>query len=255
MAGQVIVVFGGAGLIGRAIVDAIANAGGVAVIASRSAGRRAIQTKVSGTSPRRGLAASIRVDVTSPRSLERALKTVHGRHGRITGIINCTLPKGPGYGRRFEDVAFDDFCHTVNAHLGGAFLVCQHAVRYFSAHGGGTIVNFASVYGFLPPRFEIYDGTNLTKEIEYVVSKAGIIQLTAYLGQYLKKTNIRVNCISPGGVFDNQDPRFVERYNRMCWSKGMLDPSDIVGTVLFLLSDQSRHICGQNIVVDDGFSL
>lgn len=194
-------------------------------------------------------------DVTSAKSLDKAFKVVEHRHGRVTGMVNCTLPKARGYGRRFDNVRFEDFCGNVNAHLGGAFLACQRAIRYFRPRGGGIIVNIASVYGFLPPRFEIYDGTPMTKEIEYAVSKAGIIQMTAYLAAYLKGTGIRVNCVSPGGVLDRQDPRFVKRYNKKCASKGMLDPADVAGAVLFLLSDRSRHVVGQNIVVDDGFSL
>lgn len=231
---------------------AIAEAGGIAVVASRSAAKKI------GRAPagyKGGLIDSVAVDVTSSRDLDRALRDVHKRHGRITGVVNSTLPKGPGYGRRFEDVDFADFCQTVGAHLGGAFLVCQRAVRYFVARGGGTIINFGSIYGFLSPRFEIYDGTPMTKEIEYVVSKAGILQMTSYLAKYLKNTGVRVNCVSPGGVLDGQNRRFIQRYTRFCAGKGMLDASDVAGSVLFLLSEASRHITGQNIVVDDGFSL
>lgn len=95
----------------------------------------------------------------------------------------------------------------------------------------------------------------MTKEVEYVVSKAGIIQLTKYLAKYVKGKNIRVNCISPGGVFNNQDEKFLKRYNSMCLNKGMLASSDISGTVLYLLSDMSRYVNGQNITVDDGFTV
>lgn len=235
------IVLGGNGLIGRAVVAAVAAAGGIAVAASRK--------KPAGT------AEWVRADVTSARSLDKAFADVQRRHGPVTGVVNCTLPKGKGYGRTFEDVRFADFGATVGAHLGGAFLACQRAIRYFRRRDEGAIVNVASVYGFMAPRFEIYAGTAMTKEIEYAVSKAGIIQMTAYLASYLKGTKIRVNCVSPGGVRDGQDARFLRRYDKMCATKGMLDPADVAGAVLFLLSDESRHVVGQNIVVDDGFSL
>lgn len=245
MSGKVIVVFGGNGLIGRAVCDAVAREGGIAVAASRNPPKRRIG---SGRDV-------IAVDVTGTASVAAAFRAVHRRHGRIDAAVNSTLPIGPGYGRRFEDVRFRDFCENVDRHLGGAFLVCQAAAKYFVARGGGCIVNLGSVYGFMPPRFEIYDGTGMTKEIEYVVSKAGILQMTAYLAQYLKGTGVRVNCVSPGGVFDRQDPKFVKRYNKRCAGKGMLTPDDVAGAVLYLLSDAAAAVTGQNIVVDDGFSL
>lgn len=95
----------------------------------------------------------------------------------------------------------------------------------------------------------------MTKEVEYVVSKAAIIQLTRYLAQYLKGRGIRVNCISPGGVFDHQPQSFIDQYNAYCNTKGMLDGRDVAGTIVFLLSDLAIHLTGQNIVVDDGFSI
>ena len=95
----------------------------------------------------------------------------------------------------------------------------------------------------------------MTKEVEYAVSKSAIVHLTRYLARYLKGRNIRVNCVSPGGVWDSQPELFVERYNGYCLNKGMLDAADLAGTFVFLLSDMSRHIQGQNLVVDDGFSL
>ena len=246
---RVVVVFGGNGLIGRAIVDTIVREGAVAVVASRNPPKKA--ARAVGHDRR----DSVTIDVTRAASVDAAFRAVHRRHGRIDAVINSTLPVGPGYGRRFEDVRFRDFCGNVDRHLGGAFLICQAAAKYFRAHVGGSIVNLGSVYGFMPPRFDIYDGTKMTKEIEYVVSKAGIIQMTAYLAQYLKGTGIRVNCVSPGGVFDRQDPKFVKRYNKMCAGKGMLAPEDVAGTVLYLLSDAAKAVTGQNIVVDDGFSL
>ena len=107
----------------------------------------------------------------------------------------------------------------------------------------------------MAPQFEIYKDTPMTKEVEYVTTKAAIIQLTYYLAQYLKGKNIRVNCISPGGIFNDQPQPFIDRYNARCNIKGMLDGKDVAGTIVFLLSDLATYLTGQNIVVDDGFSL
>ena len=91
--------------------------------------------------------------------------------------------------------------------------------------------------------------------LEYSVAKSGINSMTSWLAKYYKNKNIRVNCVSPSGILDQQPQSFLEKYRNSCTSKGMLDPTDVAGTVLFLLSDQSKYINGQNIVIDDGWSL
>ena len=91
--------------------------------------------------------------------------------------------------------------------------------------------------------------------IEYSAVKSGIIAITRWLAKYHKNKNIQVNCVSPGGILDRQPQSFLKQYRESCTSKGMLDPTDVVGAILFLLSDQSKYINGQNIVVDDGWSL
>jgi len=143
----------------------------------------------------------------------------------------------------------------VSLHLGGYFLTSQKFIAHFRAQGHGNVVNMASVYGFLPPRFGIYRGTPMTMPVEYAVIKAGVLQLTRYLARYLAGDNIRINAISPGGIADGQPETFREAYRAFCLDKGMLDAGDVSGALLFLLSDMSRFVNGQNLVVDDGFSL
>ena len=149
----------------------------------------------------------------------------------------------------------EDFCDNVSQHLGGYFLVSQKFIALFRAQGHGNIVNLASVYGFLAPRFEIYRGTSMTMPVEYAVIKSGVLQLTKYLARYLAGENIRVNAISPGGIEDAQPEAFRDAYRAFCLGKGMLEARDVSGALLFLLSDRSRFVNGQNLVVDDGFSL
>jgi NAD(P)-dependent dehydrogenase (short-subunit alcohol dehydrogenase family) len=91
--------------------------------------------------------------------------------------------------------------------------------------------------------------------IEYSAIKSGIISITKYLAKYCKGQNIRVNCISPGGIFDNQPEVFLEKYNSTCSSKGMMDAQDLNGTIVYLLSNMSKYINGQNIIIDDGWIL
>ena len=118
-----------------------------------------------------------------------------------------------------------------------------------------SLVNMSSIYGVMAPRFEIYAGTKMTMPVEYAAIKSALQHLGSYVSAYTKGTKFRVNCVSPGGILAGQDQAFLGRYNSHCRDKGMLEPKDILGAVLFLLSDASEYVCGQNIIVDDSFSV
>ncbi len=100
-----------------------------------------------------------------------------------------------------------------------------------------------------------YDNTPMTMPVEYAAIKSGLIHLTKYMAKYFKGMNIKVNALSPGGILDKQPESFLEKYKEKCLNKGMLENSDLKGTLVYLLSDMSKYVNGQNIVVDDGFSL
>jgi NAD(P)-dependent dehydrogenase (short-subunit alcohol dehydrogenase family) len=105
------------------------------------------------------------------------------------------------------------------------------------------------------PRFEVYAGTKMTTPIEYAAIKSALIHLTKYMAKYFKGINIRVNTLSPGGILDSQPESFLKEYEQKSLNKGMLDKKDLKGTLVYLLSDMSQFVNGQNIVVDDGFTL
>jgi len=237
---QVIVVFGGNGLLGREFVNAIGQAGGTAISAD-------IQTSIDRS--------AMVVDTNSKASLISLIDAVHAKHGRIDAIVNSAYPRNPNYGRKFFDIAHEDFCENLSLNLGGMFLASQQAAAYFINQGHGNIINIASVYGVIAPKFEIYDGTAMTMPAEYAAIKSAVIHLSKYIAKSLKGMHIRVNCISPGGVFDSQADAFLKAYGDQCLNRGMLDASDINGTLIFLLSQASKDINGQNIIVDDGFTL
>jgi NAD(P)-dependent dehydrogenase (short-subunit alcohol dehydrogenase family) len=105
------------------------------------------------------------------------------------------------------------------------------------------------------PKFEVYDNTDMTMPVEYAAIKSGLIHLTKYMAKYFKGMNIRVNTLSPGGILDSQPKEFLDAYKKECLNKGMLDKSDLKGTLIYLISDMSKYVNGQNIVIDDGFSI
>jgi len=118
----------------------------------------------------------------------------------------------------------------------------------------GNIVSIASIYGMLGPDFSIYEGTTMTMPAEYAAIKGAIINFTRYLATYLAAYNIRVNCLSPGGIFNEQPASFVEKYKQRTPMGRMGNPEDIAGGVLFLLSNLSSYMTGQNLVIDGGWS-
>lgn len=255
LAGKIVVVVGGSGLIGKAFVRGIAEEGGTAVIASRHEARAQKIIQELTDDGLEGSALWISTDSTCPDKVEHLFQSTQKQFGRLDAVVNNVLTESGISGQSFEDVNYDSFRSAVADHVGSYFLLCQTAIRYFSEQGYGNIVNIASIYGVVPPKFEIYEHTSMTKEIDYVVSKNSIIAMTRYLAIYSKAKNIRVNCLSPGGVLDDQPSEFISRYNQKCLSKGMLSAIDLVGALNFLISDGSLYLNGQNIIVDDGFHL
>lgn len=251
--GKRVVVTGGAGLLGRRFCAAIAQNSGVAIVADVN--RDAATAVVGEIEAAGGQAIAKVLDITSADSVTQLIQELHAEYGGIDAVVNNAYPKNRNYGRKFEDVEYADMCDSLSIHLAGYFLVAQKFAEYFRSQGGGNIVNMSSVYGSVAPRFQIYAGTKMTTPVEYALIKAGVIQLTKYMAQYYKGTGVRCNAIGPGGIADGQPESFLVKYGEFCAEKGMLAPEDIVGALIFLLSDASRYIRGQNLIVDDGFSL
>lgn len=196
------------------------------------------------------------LDITSKKSINNLINQYKDKNKTIDAVVNSAYPKNKNFGRHFFDVEFEDFTENISLHLGGYFLTSQLFAKYFIDNKiEGNIINISSIYGVIPPRFEIYNGTKMSSSVEYAAIKSGLIHLSKYIAKYLKSSGVRINCISPGGIFDNQPDIFLQNYKDFCLSKGMLNPNDITGTIIFLLSDNSKFINGQNIIVDDGFVL
>lgn len=254
LADKVIVITGGAGFLGRQFCSAVSRQGGIAVVADINVeAATAVSDEILSKYPGRAEAASL--DITSCESIQTLMVRLIEKYGRIDAVVNNAYPRNRNYGRKLEDVTYQDFCENVDLHLGGYFLVAQQFGLFFRERGDGNIVNMSSIYGSMIPRFEVYSDTNMTMPVEYAAIKSAIIQLTRYFAQYFKGHGVRVNCLSPGGILDRQPEDFLQRYNAYCNGTGMLNPQDVSGSLLFLLSDASRHVTGQNIIVDDGFSL
>lgn len=252
---KIIVVTGGAGLIGKEFVKAIVKNNATAIITdiNEEYGLK-IKDKLS-KELNTTLIDFIKLDISSKKSIQNCLQLLNTRYSKIDALVNNAYPRNKNYGNHFFDVSFDDFCENINLNLGGYFLTSQQFALFFKKQGFGNIINISSIYGVISPRFEIYENTEMTMPVEYAVIKSALIHLTKYMAKYFKGFNIRVNAISPGGIFNNQPKEFLNKYNNYSLSKGMLEATDLTGTLVYLLSDMSKFVNGQNIIVDDGWVL
>jgi NAD(P)-dependent dehydrogenase (short-subunit alcohol dehydrogenase family) len=252
---KVVVVTGGAGLIGQEFVKAVVEQRGVAIIAdiNEEVGTQ-VQVQLSNELGSFNI-DFVRLDITSKESIKTMIDALHNRYGRIDAIVNNAYPRNKQYGTHFFNVEYSDFCENINLNLGGYFITSQQIAEYFKKQGHGNIVNITSIYGVIAPTIEVYENTPMTMPVEYAAIKSAIIHLTKYMAKYFKGMNIRVNTLSPGGILDKQPEVFIEAYRKQCLNKGMLDKYDLRGTLVYLLSDLSTYVNGQNIVIDDGFTL
>ena len=255
LSNKVVVITGGAGLIGQAFVKAVVANGGTAIIADINPKlgiqiKNVLQEELNSTN-----IDFVELDITSKDSLQNAIQILQGKYARIDALVNNAYPRNKQYARHFFDVEYDDFVENTGMNLGGYFITSQQFALYFKKQGFGNIINISSIYGVMAPKFDVYNDTTMTMPVEYAAIKAGLIHLTKYMAKYFKGLNIRVNTLSPGGIFDNQPEAFLKAYRKECLNKGMLDKNDLQGTLVYLLSDMSKYVNGQNIVVDDGFSL
>jgi len=255
LSNQVVVITGGAGLIGQEFVKAVVEQNGIAIIADINL---TLGNQVKNDLSKELNTSNIdfvELDITSKDSLVKCIDYLSKKYNRIDALVNNAYPRNKNYARHFFDVEYEDFVENLGLNLGGYFTTSQQFSKYFKQQGYGNIINISSIYGVIAPKFEVYDNTPMTMPVEYAAIKSGLIHLTKYMAKYFKGMNIRVNTLSPGGIFDNQPELFLKAYKKECSNKGMLDKSDLRGTLVYLLSDMSKYVNGQNIVVDDGFTL
>ena len=243
------IVTGGCGLIGREIVQGLSQFGADVFIADQNEPEDKILTE------QRQNVKYVNLDITSVASVQDVLKRIAiEKGGKIDILVNCAYPRTKDWGAKFENINFESWKLNVDNHLGGYFLMCKETAMLMKEQGGGSIINVASIYGVVAPDFSIYDDTEMTMPAAYAPIKAGIIAMTKYIATYYGSYNIRSNAISPGGIYDNQETSFVEKYSRKTPLGRMGKPDEIVGGVIYLASDASSFVTGQNILVDGGWT-
>lgn len=260
--GRVAVITGGAGMLGVRHAEAIAEMGGIPVLWDQNAER--LSRAASGLSAAcGGEPARHELDITDPRAVRTATEAVVQRFGRIDILINnaaMTVESSSqvaGYFNAFEEYPLALWEQALRVSLTGAFLCSQAVGKQMKAQGRGVVLNIASDVGVISPDHRIYQpdgdypGTPFNTPASYAVAKAGLISLTRYLATYWAP-GIRVNALSPAGVYNNHDERFVKRLTQLIPMGRMAGKDEYKGAVVFLVSDASAFMTGFNVVMDGG---
>ncbi len=246
--GKIILVTGGAGRYGKCIVEGLAEAGGTVITASRNldAGKKiAVKFQNIGLDVH-----AIRVDQADQKSVKILKEQILDKFNGLDVFVNNAVSAQPMKG---YDGPIEQFTESMRVNATGMMDILREMADLIAAKGGGSIINISSMFGMFGPDLSNYEGTDMGDlPPDYFFHRGGIINLTKYLARMLAKKNVRANCISLGGLFDNQPKRFVENYSKKVPVGRMANNDDIKGLAVLLASDASAYINGENILMDGG---
>jgi 2-deoxy-D-gluconate 3-dehydrogenase len=259
---RVAVVTGAAGLLGSGFCRILSRAGAMVVAADID---EEGASRVAGGIQKEGfLAIHAQVDITKPASVHKLIEAVQREYAGPNILVNSAAldPKfDPDHHEQksnaFEDYPLEAWNQALNVNLTGMFLVSQASVVPMLAKDGGVIINICSTYGLVGPDQRLYEREGHPpqfKPVYYSVTKAGVLGFTRYLATYYAGKNIRVNALTPGGVFNDHDDQFVEKYAARTVLGRMARKDELNGALLFLASDASSYMTGANLVVDGGWT-
>tara|TARA_S200000501_G_C20852678_1_gene756360 strand:+ start:1307 stop:2053 length:747 start_codon:yes stop_codon:yes gene_type:complete len=246
-----VLITGGSGKIGSKLAIDIAKRGWVPILAdinedSLKCVSKSLEDKIH---------YCILSDITSQKGITNCISESLSKCGQIDAAVHASYPKSIGWPNKFEELNEKFLKEDLYNQLGSAILFSKEITKYFLSRRKGHLIHISSIQGISAPKFNHYLDTDMTSPIEYAAIKSGIISITKWLAKYYKGKGMRINCISPGGIKDKQPDSFIKNYKNDCNNIGMLSSSHITSTILFLLSKDSSAINGQNLIIDDGWSL
>ncbi len=248
LTGKVAVVSGGAGLYGRQIAAALAEAGAKTFLAARNIEK--LEAAAISLRKNRCDVTALPFDQAEEASCRRLLDRVLDTADRVDVLVNNAVA------RPMADWSdpLDAWAESMRINATGLFAVTRCFGDQMATLGGGSIINIGSMQGMVGPDFTLYEGLPWNVPPDYFFHKGGLLQLTRYVAAKLGAKNVRCNAISAGGFYNNQSPAFVERYNHRTFLGRMANDSDLKGTIVFLASDASAYVTAANIVVDGGYT-
>jgi NAD(P)-dependent dehydrogenase (short-subunit alcohol dehydrogenase family) len=246
--GKVAVVSGGAGLYGRQIAEALAEAGARTFIASRDFAKLEQQA----AAPReRGLGVeAMELDQGEESSIEALVLSIIERAGTVDVLVNNAVHR-PMKG--WDDPAAN-FELSMRVNATGVFLMTRAFGRHMTDRGRGSIINIGSIQGLVGPDLSLYREVGWDTPPDYFFHKGGMLQLTRFAAAKLGPRGVRVNCVIPGGFYNEQDERFLKRYCDRTFLGRMANERDLKGAIVFLASDASEYVTGSSLVVDGGYT-
>lgn len=257
MHGRVALVTGGAGHLGQAMGEALAENGASIVVLDMDL-ERAEQVITAFRDKFGGEHMALAVDLSSKEQIASVSETVERQFGRLDVLVNCAALVGTsglkGWATAFDEQDINTWEKALQINLTGAFYLIQQTTELMRKSGKGSVINVSSIYGVAGQKVSMYEGLGYLTPAAYAASKGGLVQLTRYLATVLAP-KIRVNCVSPGGIERSQNEVFAKRYCDVTPLGRMGIEEDFKGVTHFLASDLSCYITGQNIVVDGGWSL
>jgi NAD(P)-dependent dehydrogenase (short-subunit alcohol dehydrogenase family) len=248
-----ILLMGACGVLGRAHAQLLAEQGVRLIIADRPGSSVLEDARALGIPGFEINAAEEKSIISGVDIISHQLDGLDGAifNAAITGEV---LAAGGNSFPAFEEYPLDLWQKAIDINLTGAFLFARETGKVLKAGGGGSLINIASIYGVVAPDHRLYEGQSFSSFPAYSATKAGIIGLTRWLATWWAKDNIRVNCVSPGGVYNGHNQEFVDAYSNRTPMGRMADREDITGVLVYLLSDSSKYCTGQNIIVDGGLT-
>jgi NAD(P)-dependent dehydrogenase (short-subunit alcohol dehydrogenase family) len=257
LTGRVIVLTGGAGILGVQMAKALLARGARLALIDRESSR----LEAAAAQLDAGAALlPILTDITDRASYSGAAKQVERAFGAVDVLINNAAAKSPNFFEPFETFPDEDWDLVMGANVKGVVLGCQLFGAGMAARGRGSIINTLSIYGVVAPDQRIYEGSEyegraINTPAVYSASKAAVWGLTKYLASYWGDRGVRVNAVTPGGVFSGQNDTFVKRYSNRVPMARMAKADEMSGAVVYLASDASSYVTGQNLVVDGGLTV
>ena len=237
---KIIIVTGGSGLLGKEIITNLIAKGARAINADIN-----VETNLKKQ--------TLNIDITSEESIVNAIKLVSDFYGKIDGLVNNAYPRTKDWGTKFEDITYESWQKNVDMQMNTTFLFIQKIMPEL-LKTKGSIVNMTSIYGVVGNDLTMYENTSINTAAPYSAIKGGVINFSRYLASYYGRQGVRINCVSPGGIFDHQHETFVANYEKKVPMGRMGNPDDIAPSVAFLLSDDAKYITGQNLIVDGGWT-
>lgn len=256
LAGKVVVLTGGSGLIGMTAVRHLPRYGARVVVGVRNVGRFEEKLREIHYDQETSQPVCFPLDVADKESVKAFFRRVKERFPRLDILINGAWPRTEDWLAKFEDIEAESLYKNLCDHAGGTFLCCQEAAKVMMEQQAGVILNLGSIYGEVGPHFSIYEGTKMTCPGAYPLIKGGVHTFTRYLAAYLGPHGVRVNCLSPGGIKDesHQPQSFINNYLQQTPLGRMADSEDMIGPLIFLISEASRYVTGQVLFADGGWT-